>query len=291
MDKKESGNVELKLVENNINEMKISNDNSIIMSDTVNYEEDFKKDIKNQLNKLKGSTHPKLSNEEKQLKQFDTFSRRIKEKSVIDQLILIEYTSIAVSFLCLIVNSLMSYDESSMSALAVATDSFLDVLAYVIVLIRFLKKNKVVKDINMGDETEKQEKHEDSKVLMFLSILFISSSTFVAILSIKKIISKTKPTPNVEFIWISLAQSIIFSVIAIFKFKLSLQVKLNSTIYSDAFNSLIAAISTYSMAISMSAFIFNESVWYLDSVCGVVIAFFVFAYGCQLFFKNFSVFF
>jgi len=87
------------------------------------------------------------------------------------------------------------------------------------------------------------------------------------------------PIASVFFIGIAVWQAIIFFIIAIIKFLLASMIEHNSVIISDGINSVVCAVSNLSMSVSMTLFIFNPNIWYLDSLFGFFIGMFTLAYG------------
>jgi hypothetical protein len=208
-------------------------------------------------------------------KDFDSFIYELKEESIRKKIILIELLSILFTLISCIVSGYFWITSGSMVALAVSADSFLDILAYLTIIWRYFKPS----DLNSIKR--------DVTAQIVISILFVLTAIFIEFESFKKFILIIKPKPNYSFILISVFQSIIFSFISIVKFKLCKNLKLNSCLFASGVNSLMAAFGLFSMALSMSIFVYNPDVWMIDSILGFIMGIVLFIYGTKLLFTNF----
>lgn len=205
---------------------------------------------------------------------FDSFLKKIKEETVRKRILIVETVSIFLTITACIVSGLLALKDFSTVALAVSIDSLLDILAYFIVMWRYLRPNEL-------DSTKR-----DQRAQILLSFIFFLSAFCIEFESIKNLVSDYKPLPSHNYIFISIAQSLTFSTLSIFKFVLCQQIRFNSSLFASGINSLVASLSSFSMALSMTFFVYNPSIWWLDSVFGLVIGLLVFIYGSELFFLN-----
>lgn len=161
--------------------------------------------------------------------------------------------------------------------MAIAIDTFLDILSYVICIWRYsnIKNNS----------DPKQTQRKDMIASISLALLFLTSAFWVEMQSVKSYIYEEKPSMSLLFIIIAIFQSALFSILAIIKFYLARKTKSNSVIISDGINCLVASFSNLSMAISMTFYI-TYGIWYLDSLFGFCIGILVFIYGTQLLLSN-----
>lgn len=143
-------------------------------------------------------------------------------------------------------------------------------LSYVAVLLLFKKK---------------YSKKNEITTLIVLGFLFMLSSALVELDSIKSIIKRKEPLPSVEYVVICLIQGIVFLAISIYKFLLAKELNYNITLISDIFNSMISSLDSFSMGIGMIFYKFTHSLWYFDTVCGIITGICIFIYGCQLFYR------
>ena len=207
--------------------------------------------------------------------EFNQFIKNIREESVNRKIVIIEYVSIILTAGCFFLTAYLAYDDNSITALAICIDSFLDVLAYIICIWRYHKVTDKQKD-----------RAKDIKASIFLAVLFLASSFWVEVESIKSYLDEEKPLKSFSFIAIALFQSAVFSILSIIKFYLAQKITLNSVIISDGINSIVASLSNLSMAISMSMYMLDNEIWYLDSIFGFFIGILVFIYGTQLLMSN-----
>jgi divalent metal cation (Fe/Co/Zn/Cd) transporter len=223
-----------------------------------------------------GTRPPTSTNQNFEFTQLNSFFKQLEEESARRKIVYVEYVSIVVTLVCTVISAYLAFENLSTSALAVAADSLLDMLAYTTVIWRYFS----VSDLN----SRKREKI----ALLIFSIMFFLSSFGIEYVAVSTLISKQKPVASHLFIFISVAQSILFSIMSLIKFSLSEKILLNQAIVSSAINSLIAAIENLSMAVSMSVYVLNPRIWYLDSFFGLSIGVLVFFYGLSLFISIFK---
>ena len=137
-----------------------------------------------------------------------------------------------------------------------------------------------------GGETDENSIKKDRPALIALGCIFFFSSLAVEYESVNNLVSGVKPLPSALFIILGIVNSILFSVLAILKFIISTKFEANRTIISDGINCLIAGFGAFSMSISMTIFVLNSSIWYLDGVFGILMGLFVLFYGCKLLYDN-----
>ena len=208
-------------------------------------------------------------------KDFDSFLNKLREESVRKKIILIEVFSITFTLVSCAVSGYFWITAGSMAAMAVSADSFLDILAYLTIIWRYFKPS----DLNSIKR--------DRKAQLLFSILFLVTAICIEYESFKNLFFMIKPKPNHVFILISVLQSIVFSFISILKFKLCRNLKLNSCLFASGVNSLMAAFGLFSMALSMTIFVYSEDIWYLDSILGFILGIALFIYSAKLLFANF----
>ena len=184
---------------------------------------------------------------------------------------MIELISILVTMISCIVSGYLWSENESMIAMAISADSFLDILAYSVIIWRYMKKN----DIN--------SKGRDRIAQIFFSILFFITAICIEFESVKNLIQVIKPKPSSDFIFISIIQSLLFSLISIVKFLLCQRLTINSSLLASGVNSLMASLGNFSMALSMSLYFFEPKIWYLDSLFGFFMGIFLFMCGTKLF--------
>ena len=193
-----------------------------------------------------------------------------------NRLFLIEYVSICFTVTSFIIYAILAYEDESVSAFAFSTDSFLDVLAYMVVIWRFSRTD------------EFQSGNRDRIALLVLSAVFLVSSVGVVYESVHNLIHQIKPIPSFPFVLIGVVECIVFSLLALIKFSIAHKLNNNKTVISDGVNSLIAAFSSLSMTIGMTAYVIDSNIWYLDAIFGFIMGSFVFFYGLKLFISNIS---
>ena len=147
-------------------------------------------------------------------------------------------------------------------------------MIFLIILWRYCGKSDV-------DWMIKKERY----ALTALGVLFFISAAIVEYESIQNIALVIKPKPSNGFIIINMIQGVLFLYIGIYKFKLSKKVKTSSSLVSDSVNSVISSFDCFSMSFSMTLFVLYPTVWYMDSVFGIIMGIFIFTYGCSLFFQ------
>lgn len=203
----------------------------------------------------------------------DEFIKNQEEEKLRHKVILIEYLSISLNIACALVTSVLAYSDKSIIALAIAIDTLLDVVAAVVVIWRFRRAEQL------------ESLKRNNMALISMSLLFFLSSLLIEFQSVKNLILKDKPLVSLNFIVLSLTQSVVFSLLSVCKFALAqkLVITNNSTLVSDGINSLLTSLSSLSMAISMSLYFIDERIWYFDSIFGFLIGICIFFYGCHLF--------
>jgi divalent metal cation (Fe/Co/Zn/Cd) transporter len=209
----------------------------------------------------------------KEEQEFKNFLQTIQEQSSRTKIIFIEVFSICMTILCAAMTAYLAYVDYSMIALAISLDSLIDILAGFVVIWRYLNPNEICSS------------KRDSKASLLLSILFIITSICIEFESIKNLVNKERPIASGLFILSSVLESVLFSLIAMAKFFLAQNLSVNKALISSGINSLIASLSYFSMAISMSVFVLYPNMWYFDSIFGFWIGIMVFVYGIQLFVK------
>ncbi|CAF0767447.1 unnamed protein product [Brachionus calyciflorus] len=202
--------------------------------------------------------------------EFENFLKFSRDEQIRKKVVIIEYVSIFFTIVCFLTSAYLAYEDYSMTALAVSSDSLLDILVHLTVLWRYFNPSNL-NVIKM-----------DAYASIVLSILFFMSSLCIEFESIRNLVYGQKPVPSLEFITISIIQSIIFSLLSIYKFCLAQDFSQNKSLISSGIDSLITGLSNFSMALSMGIFVMNKNIWYLDSSFGIIIGFLVFIYGLHL---------
>ncbi len=188
------------------------------------------------------------------------------------KIVMIEYASIGAVTACLVMSIILAFEDRSASALALAVDSLLDILSYTVLLWRF-------------SGSDKNSYGKEKQTLIALGCLFVASGLIVEFESIGDYMHVVKPRPSKGFIFINLVQGFMFVALGVYKLRLSQETPLGSSLLSDGVNSIISALDCFSMSASMTIYISNRNVWYLDSMFGIIMGLFIIAYGCYLFFQ------
>lgn len=207
---------------------------------------------------------------------YENYLKLVQENLYTRRLVHIEYASIIATVISFIVLAILAYEDDSVSAFAFATDSFLDILAYMVVIWRFTS----VSNRKLKSSTK------DRVALLCLGFFFVLSSIGVEYESLHNLIFKIKPIPSFLFIIIGFFETLLFGLLSILKFLLAKRIKNNKTVISDGINSLIASASALSMTIGMSSFVINRNIWYLDAIFGFFMGLCVFIYGFKLIVSN-----
>jgi hypothetical protein len=187
-------------------------------------------------------------------------------------LITLNIISIVVSTVCGLITFFLAVEEQSASALGFAVDTILDVLAFLAIIWRFTS-------------TQDQVQRE-IYALRILAVLFFVSGFGVFIDSAVDIRHKIHPIPNHYLVVAVVIQTIIFFCLAFGKYTIAKKLNVISA-YSDAFNTLISALMALSVAISVTIYNSNQSVWYFDPMVGMVISVTIMVYGSWMMFKSF----
>jgi divalent metal cation (Fe/Co/Zn/Cd) transporter len=188
-------------------------------------------------------------------------------------LITLNIISIVVSTVCGLITFFLAIEEQSASALGFATDTILDVLAFITIIWRFTS-------------SQDQAKRE-IYVLRILAVLFFLSGFAVFIDSILDIRNQIHPIPN-HYLAVAVdIQTIIFSCLAFGKYKVAKKLRVISA-YSDAFNTLISALMALSVAVSITIYNSNPNVWYIDPIVGIFISVTIMIYGIWMMYKSFK---
>ena len=209
--------------------------------------------------------------------QLEHFLKSVEEESIRHKVLIVEYLSIILNVISFFITGGLAIDDNSITALAVAIDSLLDILATVAVIWRFKRAESDLNDSKKRNKT----------ALVFISILFFISAFLIEVESVKTLLFKERPIVSLNFIVLSLIQSAVFSFVSIYKFSLAQKLiyTSNATLISDGINSLITSLCSLSMAISMSLFMIDKNIWYFDGLFGFVIGICILFYGCHLLFS------
>jgi hypothetical protein len=187
-------------------------------------------------------------------------------------LITLNIISIVVSAVCGLITFFLAVEEQSASALGFAVDTILDVLAFLTIIWRFTSTHDQVQ--------------REIYVLRILSVLFFVSGFGVFIDSAVDIRHKIHPIPNHYLVVAVVIQTIIFFCLAFGKYSVAKKLNVISA-YSDAFNTLISALMALSVAVSVTIYNSNQSVWYFDPMVGMVISVTIMVYGIWMMYKSF----
>lgn len=205
--------------------------------------------------------------------EFENILKSSQEEQIRKRIVIIEYLSIVLTLVCILSSVYLAYFDNSMTALAVSIDSLLDILVHLVVLWRYCRPLYM------------SSKKIDTYANLSLAILFLVSSICIEFESIKNLLTHTKPIPSLLFIAISAGQSIIFSLLSIYKFYLAQHFTESSILISSGIDSFVTGISNFSMALSMGLFVMNKKIWFLDSSFGIIIGLIIFIYGLFLLFS------
>ena len=187
-------------------------------------------------------------------------------------LITLNIISIVVSSVCGLITFFLAVEEQSASALGFAVDTILDVLAFITIIWRFTSTDDQI--------------NREIYVLRILAVLFFISGFGVFIDSAVDIRHRIHPIPNHYLTIAVVIQTMIFFCLAFGKYTVAKKLDVISA-YSDAFNTLISALMALSVAISVTIYNSNQSVWYFDPMVGMVISVTIMTYGCWMMWKSF----
>ncbi len=190
------------------------------------------------------------------------------------RLLYIEYFSIFVTLASFIVYAVLAFEDASVSAFAFATDSFLDVISFAVVIWRFYQTG----DLHSSSK--------DRVALIALGGVFIVSSVGIEYEAIHNLVFKNEPIASISYIFISFVEFAIFTAITVAKFGIAHKLGNNRTVISDAINSLLASVSLLSMLVSMILYTYDANIWYLDAVFGLIIGGCIFLFGSKLLIEN-----
>ena len=205
--------------------------------------------------------------------EFCFFLQKMREQSIRSHIILIEVLSILLTIFGAVLTSYLAYIDYSMTALAISIDNFLDILAYTVIVWRYIRSDEINSD------------KRDTRANLILSVLFIFSAVCIEYESARNLLFQQKPIASGFFVLSSVLQSITFSMIAIIKFYLAQKLITSQALTTSGINSLICGFSYFSMALGMSAYVVYPSIWYLDSLFGFCTGLLVFVYGSTSFIK------
>jgi divalent metal cation (Fe/Co/Zn/Cd) transporter len=205
--------------------------------------------------------------------EFKFFLQKMQEQSARHRIILVESVSIGLTILCALLTGYLALVDYSTAALAIAIDSFIDILAYSVIIWRYMRSEQINSD------------KRDSRATLILAVLFIFSAVCIEFEAIKNLILEIKPVPSGMFILASVLESVTFSILSITKFMIAQRLISSNALTTSGINSLICSFSYLSMAISMSTYVLFPSIWYLDSLFGFCIGVLVFGYGISSFWK------
>ncbi|CAF1126786.1 unnamed protein product [Didymodactylos carnosus] len=195
------------------------------------------------------------------------------DKTTRHALITLNIISIVVSSVCGIITFFLAIEEQSASALGFAVDTILDVLSFAAIIWRFISSvNNLKREIY---------------ALRMMSILFFVSGLGVFLDSVLDIRHKIKPVPNRYLVIAAAIQTIVFAVLAFAKAIVAKKLNVISA-YSDAFNTGISSLMALSVAISVTVYNLNPTVWYLDPMVGLTISVVIMAYGIWMLKKSFQ---
>jgi divalent metal cation (Fe/Co/Zn/Cd) transporter len=186
-------------------------------------------------------------------------------------LITLNIISIVVSTVCGVITFFLAIEDKSVSALGFAVDTILDVLAFAIIIWRFVD----------GQEQTKRE----ALVLRILATLFIVSGLAVFIDSAIDLQRRQHPVHNQYLVIAVGIQALIFLCLSIGKYLVARRLHAISA-YSDAFNTFISALMALSVTVSISIYNANDNIWYLDSVMGMFFSLTIVLYGFWMIFKS-----
>lgn len=206
-------------------------------------------------------------------------SKKVEELSIVDlistkdeeikkRITQVEYVSIFIVLVCLIVSTILAIEENSAASSALAVDSFLDLLSFVAIIWRYSSRECSV--------------NKERNTLLILAFLFIISACLVEIESIRNMLNYIKPNMSKGFIIINFAQGACFAILGAYKFYLASKTSLSHSLKSDAVNSIISAFDCFAMSVSMWIYMIDSDVWYLDSMFGSITGLFILAYGVHI---------
>ena len=158
----------------------------------------------------------------------------------------------------------------------VLIDGCLDVLAYSVVIWCYMSENHM------------NSKKRDRRAQVCLAIIFLAASTSVKFVAMKSMVLRIQLRPSMYLICVSILQSLVFSATSMAKFLLSTKFCYSATLFSSGVGSLLKSLSSLSVALSMIFIEYNvSSVWFFDSLVGILLGLFQNAFAANLFISNF----
>jgi divalent metal cation (Fe/Co/Zn/Cd) transporter len=199
----------------------------------------------------------------------------VDERNTRHAMITLNIISVFVSTVCGLITFFLAIEEQSASALGFATDTILDVLAFLAIIWRFTSSKDV----------DKREKY----VLRILAFLFFTSGFGVFIDSITDLYNRIHPLSNSYLVVATGIQTIVYFCLALAKFIIAKKLHVISA-YSDAFNTFISGLMALSVGISITIYNSNDNVWYIDPIIGMVISLTIMCYGIWMMYKSIKKF-
>jgi divalent metal cation (Fe/Co/Zn/Cd) transporter len=197
------------------------------------------------------------------------------ERNTRHAMITLNIISVFVSTVCGIITFFLAIEEKSISALGFATDTILDVLAFIAIIWRFTSSKNA----------ERREKY----VLRILAFLFFTSGLGIFIDSITDLYSRIHPLSNSYLVIAGAIQTILFFCLAFAKCLIAKKLNVISA-YSDAFNTFISGLMALSVSISITIYNSHSNVWYIDPIVGMSISLAIMSYGLWMMYKSLKKF-
>lgn len=191
--------------------------------------------------------------------------------------IAISWLSIIATLTICIIEFIVSSKENSTSAFGLAFSAVLDLLSSVVVLWRYYKSYDTF------------SMYRENVSCVVLAVLFILSSVSIGAKAVYNLDLGDTPDYSTEGLRVLVITSIISSVLCflLLILKLHLSKKLSSrTLFTDAMNSLAAAVIALSIVVTSEVSKVDKQLWYLDSTIGILVAILLLAYGIWLLVKH-----
>lgn len=212
----------------------------------------------------------------------DLFVSELTESPIRQQIVCVEMWSIGAACITCLVSGLIGLEDNSRSALALSVDSFLDILAYMVIVWRYSQR----RTSSLSNLSPDELRRKDRQVMICMTCLFLFSAGWLELKSICALRAKLRPEGNVTFVAIGLLQSAVFSSLAMYKFRLATRMASPNVLISSGINTMITALASYFMSLSMSIYLYNEAAWYLDSLFGMFAGVFIFSYALKVIFMD-----
>ncbi|XP_074662459.1 transmembrane protein 163a-like [Tubulanus polymorphus] len=184
--------------------------------------------------------------------------------------LIVSYTSIVVTLVIGIFTLVLAIFDNSAASYAFAINSFMDCFTSAVVLWRFHSKEK-----------DMYASKREVVACIILGVLFLLSFLSTFIKSLHDLIVQVHTARDANIWHLSLINAILCFVLAGMKLFIGYKIE-SAAMVTDALNSFIGFIIGLAIVISSIEYDENTSIWYLDSVVGLVCSIVILVYGVKL---------